>query len=595
MSPPSCQGSDAKPSPLLALVCASIVADHDRSWLARPLNALIPDGGPRPERISRLKTRLRPAFETELAQATRRGRPKASKQPEEVRRTSVLAALLAVATWLLTQSRVPTRRRAIQDHLVCAYDRLHAQHGVTQTEFCSVLDIPERTFRAWRARPPTPVPTPPPASPPPPPKNDRSTGRFDLEVTAPGVQLGGDTTDLKVFGIDLKLVGVQDLGAREQQLFEAFDVDDHEDADMVIRVLTEALAGRDSLQLISDQGTPYMAEAAKNAYEALGVEHAPQKEGTPTDKATVERGWNTVKGALEPLLDLTCRLAEVIPALRQADLARAVARLFLATFLRVYAAGRRHLSHPLEGQDPDALRAIIEEQREDARAENRSIRLFLERVHAEYAIPGSRETFVRAFKHYPLDDLHDAERRFRPFACRCQTRVCDRYFAAVVRDVHDAGQKRRAAARRRACAKADARRADAAAAQRAADLVAHPERRLHEAFDLLAETWIQADRFLLDGAIARIWLRCAVADFYRLDPLGALDAIEASVRPWEAAHPHLSPTLFDAVRRVLALVITDFRDRTNRDSPVPVGAILQTSARTNSDNPRPSPLPRLRI
>jgi hypothetical protein len=45
----------------------------------------------------------------------------------------------------------------------------------------------------------------------------------------------------------------------------------------------------------------------------------------------------------------------------------------------------------------------------------------------------------------PLDDLHDAERRFRAHACRCQVRLCDRYFAAVVHDAHERGRARRAA------------------------------------------------------------------------------------------------------------------------------------------------------
>src|SRR6266545_3097628 len=107
------------------------------------------------------------------------------------------------------------------------------------------------------------------------------------------------------------------------------------------------------------------------------------------------------------------------------------------------------VAHPLDRHDPDLLRTIIEEQRDRARAEDRSVRLFLEAIHAEYAMPTSCEAFVRAFRRYPLEDLRDAERRFRAHACRCQVRVCDRYFAAVVRDVHDLNRARRAAERER--------------------------------------------------------------------------------------------------------------------------------------------------
>src|SRR5262249_32293693 len=157
-------------------------------------------------------------------------------------------------------------------------------------------DLPFVARTAAVAAPPVPPPAPPPPA-----RNDRGTGRFDLDVTAPGTQLGGDTTDLRVLGIDLKLVGVQDLGAREQQLFEAFALEAQENSDLVVRVLTEALASREGLQFVIDQGTPYMAQATTEACDSRGVEHAPQKEGTPTEKATVERAWHTVKAALAPL------------------------------------------------------------------------------------------------------------------------------------------------------------------------------------------------------------------------------------------------------------------------------------------------------
>jgi transposase InsO family protein len=592
----SSQKSPAEITPLLAVLCASFVAEHDPSWLARPVAALAASAAVRPDRISRLKARVKGAFASALAAASRRGRPKTVPPSEETRRATRAVALLPIATTLLALSRVPIRRRAVQEQLVCAYDRVHAAAGVTQKEFCAALALSQRTFRSWRARPPTPPPPVPPPAPPPPPKNDRATGRFDLEITAPGTQLGGDTTDLRVLDIDLKLVGIQDLGAREQKLFEAFKLDDKESAEIVVHVLTEALAGREGLQFLTDQGTPYLAQATKDACEAQGVEHAPQKEGAPTDKATVERAWRTVKAALAPLLDLTGRVATAIPALRRADLARALGKLLLVTFVRVYAAGRRHLAHPLAGHDPDALRAIIEEQRAAAHAEVRSRRLFLEAVHDEFAMPGSREAFVRAFKRYPLDDLKDAERRFRAYACRCQTRVCDRYFAAVVRDAHERGKARRALEWRAARARAEARRARQAAEQHATDLHAHPERRLHEGLTVLADTWRREEQpFLCDGALARIWLRLAVRDLFRRDPDAAPDAIEAHLRAWLALNPALPASLCAAVRGVLALVITDVC--TNLSTPhsaAPVDGILGGTARTHLDNQRPHPVPDLR-
>jgi len=596
--PPSCQESTAEPSLLLALTCASIVADYDRSWLARPVCALIPTGGPRPEKICRIKARIFAGLVALVAAATRRGRPKAAPPSEEARRAPLACALLSVATVLLGESRVPTRRRDVQDRLVCAHERLHAEHGTTQAEFCSALAIPERTFRSWRARPPRPpAPTTPPPVDPRPRRRDRATGRFALEVTAPGTQLGSDTTDVRVLGIDLKLTATQDLGAREKRLWEAFALDEHETADLVARVVAEAAAGREGMQHITDQGKPFLAEAAKAAYDALGLEHAPQKEGAPTQKATVERAFHTGKSALAPLLNLTNRLAEAFPQLQKPDLARHLGTLLFAVFLRVYIAGRRHLGHPLDGRDPDCLRAIVEEQRDKARADERSVRLFLEAIHAEYAMPGSREVFVRAFRHYPLEDLHEAERRFRPYACRCVVGVCDRYFAAVVRDVHERGQRRRAAERTARRAASEIRHVQAAASQRAVDLDQHPERRLLEGLDILADTWQQDERrFAAGGLPARACLRAAIAGFARRYAAGAADEVGRHWRAWLAARPDLPLFLREAVRGVLAQVVTDFRGANNAAHPAAfVGAILPSSARASPDNPRPSRPPHLRI
>jgi len=590
----------AKPSLLVTLLCASVVAAYDRTWLARPVSALIPPGGPRPERLSRLKARVLPVLETLVAKATRRGRRAAEPVAPEVRRAPVTAAILTVATTLLAESHIPLRRRGLQDRLVAAYDRLHDEHGVTLSDFCGALTLSERTFRAWRARPPLPPPPAPPsvAPPTPPPSSrDRETGRFALDVVAPGTQLGADTTDVRVLGVDLKLVAAQDLGAREQRLWEAFALDERETSALVAQVIAEAANGREGLQVITDQGTPYVAEAAQEAYAALGLEHAPQREGTPTDKAPVERAFHTAKGALAPLLDLTNQLAENVPTLRRPALARALGTLLIAVMLRVYLAGRRHVGHPLEGQDPDGLRAIIEEQRDRARAEDRSTRLWLEAVHAEYDMPGSAEAFVRRFRRYPLEDLQEAERRFRLYACRCVARHCDRYFAAVVRNVHEAGQARRRAQRAHRVAAAERRRETAAVDAHFAELEAHPERRLYENLDLLAQAAPWPSRFELALIVARPGLRRAVEVIVSQHPQSAADELTRHWRTWRAGHPAQSPRVCDAAHRVISKVITDVTgDQTAADSlAAAVGAMLDASARGSPDNQRPSPSPRLRI
>jgi transposase InsO family protein len=594
---PSSSASAPKPSLLLALLCASVVAAYNRDWLARPVVQLIPADGPRPERLSRLKALLLARLEALVEAATRRGRPPVPRPAADTARAGVLAALLTVASKVLAATRGPRYRRDLQDHLVAAYDRLHAAHGVTQVDFCTALAIPVRTFRVWHTRPARP---PAPAAPPPPPRPprpDRATGRFALEITAPGTQLGGDTTDLRVLGIDLKLTAAQDLGAREQRLWEAFAIDETETAALVTAVVTAAAADRPGLQFLTDQGKPFMAQATRAACEALGVEHTPQREHTPTEKATVERAFATAKQALAPLLDLLNQLAAAVPALARPDLAKLVGTLLLTVFLRVYAAGRRHLQHPLAGHDPAALGAIIAAQRDHAHAEQRSTRLLLEGVHTEYAFPGGREDFVRAFKHYPLEDLQEAERRFRRYACRCVVRHCDRYFAAVVRDVYDHARPRRAAEHARVVAAATARREEAERVTRVAWLDQHPEVRLHEGLDLLAATWQpERQRFLMHGACARIVLQVALRALAAQSTLGAHDEIERHWRNWLAAQPTLPLPVRAAVRSFLDQLVVATIGSPQTPSPAScLSSILDGAARASPDNLRPPLMPDLRI
>jgi hypothetical protein len=73
--PPSCPSAASKPSLLVALVCASVVASYNKRWLAQPLCRFLPAGGPSAAFISRLKARLLGALEKLLCTLTRRGRP----------------------------------------------------------------------------------------------------------------------------------------------------------------------------------------------------------------------------------------------------------------------------------------------------------------------------------------------------------------------------------------------------------------------------------------------------------------------------------------------------------------------------------------
>ena len=407
MPPPAAsQNSGPKPSRLVALTCAAVVASYDRRWLARPVSALLEPQDVAAETLSRLKGRLLAALEALVARLHRRGRPKtASEMPSLRAQLEAKGAMLELAASVIATGGVPSR--VLQDRLVAAYQTLATRHGMSLRDFCNALGIRERTFRSWRNRKPVPPPIPPPPPPPPAPKPSRNEGRFALELCPPDLQAMADTTYIRAFGVDLQIVGAQDPGRRQRELLSAFSVTEQENADVVIGVLGQALGALPGAQAITDQGTPYIARATQQACEAMDVEPAPQTEAAPTEKAPLERAWGTIKRALAPLLALTDRAATVVPQLRSPALARATLTLLLGVYLRVYSGGRRHLGHPLEGLDPAALDDAVARAREAARAENRSRKIFLQRLHADYNLAHdiSVDDFVRAHRRHHLEDI----------------------------------------------------------------------------------------------------------------------------------------------------------------------------------------------
>ena len=163
-----------------------------------------------------------------------------------------------------------------------------------------------------------------------------------------------------------------------------------------------------------------------------------------------------------------------------------------------------------------------------------------------------------------------------------------------MRDVHERNHVARARDRVRRRAAGDARRTRDDAQRRAEHLDTHPELRLHEALDVLADTWQpNTNKFLLDGQLARAWLRVAVAAFAAREAIEFVDCIEMHVRAWFAAHPSLPAALCVAVRAALREVITDVQKSQSR--PDLVGDTLTASTRLNNDNERPPPSPHLRI
>lgn len=442
MPPSYSQGSVQKPTPLLAVFAAAVVASFDPGWLSAPIADLARSQGLRADRISRLKRRLFAPFEALLEGASRRGRKPASSGAADCEsRVRVLEALLGVAAEIIASLAIA--KPALQDRLVAARDRLKKQLGLSHARFCELLGLSERTVRFWAKRRSKPPVAPKNTSPKP--RKPRNEGRFDLDVTLPGLQTAADTSDWSLFGVGLKIVACQDPGNRHRELWNAFALDDHEDHELVCEVVGKAIGDQPGSQIITDQGTPYLASEARRCYEEMELEHAPQKEGAPTEKATLERSFRTVKDALRPLTRFFDRLGQLVPALESVDCARAIGGLLLGVYLQVYRVAERKATVEYS-RDRDVLEAIAEQQRDRARADTRSAKLALERIHEEYQLEGSKTKFVRSLRRHHAEDILEAERRLRRKACRCVAKQCDRYFVGILRNV--AEESRIARARR---------------------------------------------------------------------------------------------------------------------------------------------------
>lgn len=597
-----------KPSPLAALVCLATVARLRPDWAAVNLGAAAAECKVSPQRLSRLCSRAIDPFETTVDDLTRMGRPPADKATDKAAaERDIMAALLEVASSLLAQCRLtgPVFRALV----VGAWLRLKAKHpSLTKARFCEALTVPERTFRQWLktnqpACAPKPKPKPNNETPKPPKtkkKRPPRRGRFDFSVVVPDTQVAADTTDIKAFGVVLKLVAAQDIGGRDQSLFDSVIIDDHENADLVTKVMLEALRrvradkvlidaiqgledessgadmptaerdeppgadvptaaqdeppgadvptaaqgdppgadtpqaaqdeppaadtppGRDvkptgaqGKQAVSDQGTPYVAHKTRDALEQEGVDHAPQREGDPLGKATIERAFGTVKSIAEPILGITNRLAESIEELRDVGLAKAMTIVLVTALLKAYQSGARAARRAVEersGLDEQALFRAAQASRERAHAEDQSATMLLTHIHASYSIGGSVTEFIRTFRRFPLPVLHRAERAFAAQAHRDD--ICNRkaYFTKLVRGFADEYRAEQAIKQQGDAALAEQRRQAQQYERQLALWDKEPNRHLQEALEALSAQWNPSSHSLLFGGagLGAAWLKDAL-------------------------------------------------------------------------------------
>ncbi len=548
-----------KPTRMLALIAALIVKRFDPSWLSAPVRELAGPDGPSMERLSRLKASLLPKFEKLLTQATHRGR--SAKEVNQKENIEIHEELLALAASLV--EHVSLYRRDLQDRLVQAYERLHESYGLSAKNFCAFLGLKERTLRSWRGRPAqAPKSKEPQAQASKKPKGKaRNPGRFDLVRLVPGIQAMADTTCFTLLGCTLKLIGLQDPGKRLSRLFEGIGVYTQERATEVVDLIKKTIADLPGLQLITDQGSPFLADAARQAYEDLDLDHAPQKEGTPTAKAPLERAFGTVKQALAPIFDLTNRLAQHWPALRQPQLAQSLGQLLVAVFLRVYILAAKDASHPLISAPASQIELIAQQQRQDARQEENSKRLLLKQIHEAYAMPGSHENFVRTHRHHALEDIKEADRILRTKACRCQTKACDRYFAGILRNVAERGRIERAHERKQKLERIKEQKEQQEAIKEHHFFLQHPDLLLLKAFDYLSFNWLpQPGYFLLDGhGPGRAMIKRAIPLLAQKNPWTFQDDIQALWSHWKQNHQDLDPRALSAIYNVVYSFVKEQR------------------------------------
>lgn len=584
-----------KPTFLLALVALGIVSRLKPGWIAVELKTAAAEQNVRPERLSRLVSRAIALFEPIVAQLTRRGRPPGERDEHDTE-LAVTRALLEVTTELL--SRLTLRGRRLRELVVGAYERLRSQYGISQKRFCEALSLSERTLRHWLVHAPQrpqqrrgeeqakATDRPPKTRPP-------RRGRFGFDLVLPGTQIGADTTALSAFGVDLKLIAAQDIGGRDESLFDAVLVDDHESAELVARVLTEALGDKPGAQAITDQGTPYMAQATREVLDQLDAEHAPCREGDPIGKATVERALGTVKHIARPLLALTDRIAQTLPALRNTALAKAIANLVITALLRAYQHGARAARAALDARghiDPGELARNACASREHARATERSTKLFLEHLHAAYRLAGKATDFVRSLRGYPLVVLREAERALHQRLLRDDLQpVRDpwRYFAAIVRRLNDEHRRRRQRQRQNELANRQLDRQHQQHTERMAAFRADPVAWLRHALDLLAMQWVPEQSALLFGGegLGLQHLRRSLRHLCKQHDQAVADLVRGALHDFRL--DHLQRLGEEGISAITALLERELAKVGTKDhcAPATASAILARTGKT----PRPPP------
>ncbi|MEW5749009.1 MAG: hypothetical protein AB1793_09550 [Candidatus Thermoplasmatota archaeon] len=338
---------------------------------------------------------------------------------------------------------------------------------------------------------------------------------------------------MELFGVGLKLIAVQDPGNRDELLWEAFNLDVTEDARRVAEVVDAAVADRPGFQLITDQGRPFCAVEAEKRYEEAQVEHAPIREGTPTRNATLERSFGLIKPVVATIATLTAQIATACPILRNGTLASVVGKYLISALLEAYRLGRSSSLESPRTIDRELWERRAAEIREAAVEQNDSRRLLLERIHEEYRMPGSKESFVRAYRYHSPEDIIEAERRFRNRDCWCAIEKPNFYFGGILRNVREERRGRRRQQEQQLRERKERDRQEDQFRQEQAAFDANPRARLACGLEQLGMQWWPRTSQLLAGGHGRGWSNIRQALTAIREREGSTPAIAAADVAWK--------------------------------------------------------------
>lgn len=252
-----------------------------------------------------------------------------------------------------------------------------------------------------------------------------------------------DTSDISCFGFPFKLIPFME--AHSRSIF-AHQLCDRESAERVEQVLTEGAARTGGvLGLRVDRGTPYMAQVTVETAGEQGIDMRVARAHMATDKATIERFFRTIKGALNNVfscLDLRSGPGDLH---WRRNLARTIASAVIAGYLRW---GYPYIPQPhIDGRppterlrdappaDPDTIRQIL-----DRRAQHHEhARTVAGELHDHYDLRWSVKRWRQAVRAYRAEDLREAARRFDRILLRncftCDSRRNPRYLLAIIRTI----------------------------------------------------------------------------------------------------------------------------------------------------------------